>query len=217
MRDCCSLSTPAFPRALRSFSWPACSIASRCCSAGLEESCGRYSPAGRWNLEAAMNVKDRTLTRRQVVVAGGCATAMFTIGPARAQGNGDRLKVVATFSILADLIGNVGASRIDGAMLVGPNGNAHVYAPSPADARKVAEARLVFINGLGFEGWLDRLVKASASRASIVVVSKGIKPRERESGGDRDHDHDHGQADPHAWQSVANVKIYARNICDALV
>jgi len=164
-----------------------------------------------------MNVKDRTLTRRQAVVAGGCATAMFAIGPARAQGVGDRLKVVATFSILADLIGNVGASRIDGAMLVGPNGNAHVYAPSPADARKVAEARLVFVNGLGFEGWLDRLVKASASRASIVVVSKGIKPREREGGGDRDHDRDHGQADPHAWQSVANVKIYARNICDALV
>jgi zinc/manganese transport system substrate-binding protein len=159
-----------------------------------------------------MNVKGRTLTRRQAVVAGGCA-ALFAIGPARAQG--DRLKVVATFSILADLIGNVGAARVDGAMLVGPNGNAHVYAPSPADARKVAEARLVFVNGLGFEGWLDRLVKASASKASIVVVSKGIKPRERETGGD--HDHDHGRADPHAWQSVANVKIYARNICDALV
>jgi zinc/manganese transport system substrate-binding protein len=163
-------------------------------------------------------VNQTMLTRRQALTATGTA-ALFAIGYAHAQGSSDRLKALASFSILADLVGNVGGPRVDVAVLVGPNGNAHVYAPSPADARKVAEARSVFVNGLGFEGWLDRLVKASASRASIIVASKGIKPRERESGHDRenDHDHDHGRVDPHAWQSVANVKIYVRNICDALM
>ncbi len=105
---------------------------------------------------------------------------------------------------------NVGGDRVEVATLVGPNGNAHVYAPSPADARKVADAKLVFVNGLGFEGWLERLVKAAGGKARIVVATKGITPRER--GG-----HDHGHADPHAWQSVANAKIYVGNIRDALV
>jgi zinc/manganese transport system substrate-binding protein len=163
-----------------------------------------------------MNVKLTMLTRRQALAVSGCA-ALSAIDPVYAQVSGDRLKALASFSILADLVGNVGGTRVDVAMLVGPNGNAHVYAPSPADARRVADAKLVFVNGLGFEGWLDRLVKASASKASIIVASKGIKPRERESGHDREHDHDHGRADPHAWQSVANVKIYVRNICDALL
>jgi zinc/manganese transport system substrate-binding protein len=160
-----------------------------------------------------MHVKPTMLTRRQALAAGSCA--LFAVGCAHAQGSGERVKTLASFSILGDLVGNVGGSRVDVAVLVGANGNAHVYAPSPADARKVADARLVFVNGLGFEGWLDRLVKASASKASIIVVSKRVKPRER--GLDREHDHDHGRADPHAWQSVANVKTYVRNICDALV
>jgi zinc/manganese transport system substrate-binding protein len=99
--------------------------------------------------------------------------------------------------------------------LVGPNGNAHVYAPSPGDAKKVADAKLVFVNGLGFEGWLERLVKASGTKAPIVVATKGIKPLER--AGEHGHDHDHGRADPHAWQSVANAKIYVANIRDALI
>ena len=100
--------------------------------------------------------------------------------------------------------------------MVGPNGDAHVYAPSPADAKKVADAKLVFVNGLGFEGWIERLVKASGTKAPIVVATKGIKPLER-AGSDHDHDHGHGRADPHAWQSVANAKIYVANIRDALI
>jgi hypothetical protein len=71
------------------------------------------------------------------------------------------------------------------------------------------------VNGLGFEGWLDRLGKASATKAPIIVASKGIKPLER--AGAHDRDHEHGSADPHAWQSVANVKIYVSNIRDALI
>src|SRR5437763_17079611 len=100
-------------------------------------------------------------------------------------------------------------------MLVEPNGNSHVYSPSPGDANKVADAKAVFVNGLGFEGWLERLVKAAGTKAPIVVAPAGIKPRER--AGDQGQDHAHGRADPHAWQSVANAKIYVANIRDALI
>jgi zinc/manganese transport system substrate-binding protein len=124
------------------------------------------------------------------------------------------VKTIATFSILADFVSNVGGDRVGVSALVGPNGNAHVYAPSPSDAKKVAEASVVFVNGLGFEGWLDRLVKASASTAPVIVASKGIRPIER--GGDGGAGHEHGHADPHAWQSVTNAKIYVANIRDAL-
>ena len=151
------------------------------------------------------------LTRRQALAATALA-ALFVAPGARAQ---DRLNVIATFSILGDFVKNVGGDGVEVATLVGPNGNAHVYAPSPGDAKKVADAKLVFVNGLGFEGWLERLVKASGTKAPIVVATKGIKPLERAGG--HDHDHDHGRADPHAWQSVANAKIYVANIRDALI
>ena len=90
--------------------------------------------------------------------------------------------------------------------LVGPDGDVHVYAPAPADARKIADAKLLVINGLGLEGWLPRLLQASGSKASIVTATRGIAPLK--SGSD---------ADPHAWQSVANAKKYVANIRDALV
>jgi len=153
------------------------------------------------------------LTRRQALAATALA-ALFVAPGARAQ---DRLNVIATFSILGDFVKNVGGDRVEVATLVGPNGNAHVYAPSPGDAKKVADAKLVFVNGLGFEGWLERLVKASGTKAPIVVATKGIKPLERAGEHGHDHDHDHGRADPHAWQSVANAKTYVANIRDALI
>jgi zinc/manganese transport system substrate-binding protein len=154
-------------------------------------------------------------TRRDAIAAAVLA-GLLGAAPALAQDQAkDKLKVVASFSILGDLVKNVGGDRVEVATLVGPNGNAHVYAPSPADAKKAADAKLVFVNGLGFEGWLERLVKASGTKAPIIVATKGIKPRERV--GERDHDHDHGRADPHAWQSVANAKIYVANIRDALI
>jgi len=157
--------------------------------------------------------EDAMLTRRQALAATALA-ALFVAPGARAQ---DRLNVIATFSILGDFVKNVGGDRVEVATLVGPNGNAHVYAPSPGDAKKVADAKLVFVNGLGFEGWLERLVKASGTKAPIVVATKGIKPLERAGEHGHDHDHDHGRADPHAWQSVANAKIYVANIRDALI
>jgi zinc/manganese transport system substrate-binding protein len=148
--------------------------------------------------------------RRYAVIAA-MLQALLAASPTSAQGG---LKVIASFSILGDFVKNVGGDRVEVGTLVGPNGNAHVYAPSPSDAKKAADAKLVFVNGLGFEGWLERLVKASGTKAPIVVATKGIKPRER--AGDPGYDHDHGRADPHAWQSVANAKIYVANIRDAL-
>jgi zinc/manganese transport system substrate-binding protein len=148
------------------------------------------------------------LTRRHAIVA---AAALLVAAPLRAQER--RLKVIASFSILGDFVRNVGGDRVEVRDLVGPNGNAHVFEPSPADAKAVADAKLVFVNGLGFEGWLDRLVKASGTKATIVVASNGIKPRE----GAADHDHDHGKVDPHAWQSIANAKVYVADIRDALI
>ena len=132
------------------------------------------------------------------------------------------IAVVASFSILADLTRKVAGTASNVTALVGPDGDAHVYTPSPADAKKVADAKLVVVNGLGFEGWMPRLVKASGGKAPIVEATKGIKPRQAEDEDDshgKGHGHDHGDehVDPHAWQSVANAKIYVANIRDALI
>lgn len=144
-------------------------------------------------------------------IAAAVLALSFIAFPTGAQ---EKLKATASFSILGDFVKNVGGARTAVATLVGPNGNAHAYAPSPADAKKLADSDIVFVNGLGFEGWLERLVKASATKAPIIVATKGVKTPERSS--DADHDHDHGRTDPHAWQSVANAKIYVANIRDAL-
>ncbi len=107
---------------------------------------------------------------------------------------------------------NVGGDRVEVTTLVGPNSDAHVFSPTPADARKLGAAKVVFVNGLGFEGWMTRLVPASGTRAPTVIVSKGVKARQMED------EHHPGQrvTDPHAWQSVANIKIYVANIRDGL-
>jgi len=147
-------------------------------------------------------------------IASLAAAALLCAQPAAAQDKlQEKLKVIATFSILADLVKNVGGDRVEVTMLVGPNGDAHVYSPTPADARKIADSKVVVSNGLGFEGWINRLVRASGSKAPVAVVTKGVKPR-RMAGG-HGHGHDHG-SDPHAWQSVGNVKLYVANIRDAL-
>lgn len=148
------------------------------------------------------------LSRRIAVAA--VLLAALSATPALAQ---EKVKTVATFSILADLVKNVGGDRVEVVSLVPANGDAHVYAPSPADAKKLADAQIVFTNGLGFEGWIARLVKSSATKASVVVATKGIKPLKAAGG----HGHSHDSGDPHAWQSVANVKTYVANIRDALV
>ena len=125
-----------------------------------------------------------------------------------------KLKAVASFSILADFVRNVGGDRIDVAILVGPDADAHAFAPTPAHARTVAEANLIFVNGLGFEGWMTRLIKAAGGSANAVATTAGVKPLKMD---EQKHGHSHSATDPHAWQSVANAKIYVGNIRDALV
>ena len=92
-----------------------------------------------------------------------CLALIMAAMSRRARRN--RLKVVASFSILADFVSNVGGDRVSVTTLVGPDGDAHVYTPTPADAKKIADAKLVIVNGLGFEGWLPRLVQSSGSKA----------------------------------------------------
>ena len=117
------------------------------------------------------------------------------------------LSVVASFSILGDFVREVGGARVELTTIVGPNGDAHVYEPTPRDGQALAKARLVFVNGLGFEGWMDRLIAASKTKATVVTVSKSVAARQGEEGG----------ADPHAWQDVANAQLYVASIRDALV
>jgi zinc/manganese transport system substrate-binding protein len=154
------------------------------------------------------------LTRQ--ILFGLFAALLLAALPSTAKAR-DKLPVVATFSILGDLVSNVGGDRVAVKSLVGPNGDAHVYSPSPADARTLSDAKLIVTNGLGFEGWLTRLVKSSNSKARNVVASKGVKPRKL--AGKHAHDHGHGPSDgdPHAWQSVANAKTYVANIRDGLI
>jgi zinc/manganese transport system substrate-binding protein len=151
-------------------------------------------------------------------------TSTFSLGalPAAAE----PLKVVASFSIIGDFAQNVGGDRIALTTLVGPNGDAHVYEPKPADAVATADADVVLVNGLHFEGFLQRLVEASATKATVVELTKGVETlatteEEHEQEGEEAHEaeaqegHDHGAIDPHAFQSIANAKIYVKNIADA--
>lgn len=116
------------------------------------------------------------------------------------------LKVVATFSILADIAREVGGAAVEVSALVGPNADAHVFEPTPSDVRRVAAADVVVTNGLRFEGWIDRLIKASGYRGPVVVASRGVTLRKLSGG-----------ADPHAWQDLSNGQRYAENIRAALV
>lgn len=117
----------------------------------------------------------------------------------------ERLNVVASFSILGDFVRNVGGDRVNLTTLVGADGDVHVYTPAPGDAKRIAAAKLVFVNGLGLEGWLPRLVQSAGSKAKVVTASAGITPLKLGAA-----------ADPHAWQSVPNARIYVTDIADAL-
>lgn len=155
-------------------------------------------------------------TRRAMIVG---AAALTTLGPIATQAQ-DRIPVVATFSILGDFVREIGGDRIVLTVLVGPNGDAHVYTPTPADARRINQARLIVTNGLKFEGWITRLIRSSGTRAAVIEAAKGAATIVvDETSPAHDHgDHSHaGDTDPHAWQSVANAKIYAANIRDALI
>lgn len=123
----------------------------------------------------------------------------------------EKIPVVASFSILGDIVGVVGGERVAVSTLVGPDQDAHVFEPTPADVKAIARAKLVVVNGLGFEGWMERLTGAAGYRGSLVVASVGVVARQRPGIGAHAT-----RPDPHAWQDPSNVMIYTRNIVAAL-
>ncbi len=147
-------------------------------------------------------------TRRSFLVSMLAAGMVGLFGSAAAQADVP-IKVVASFSILGDMVQQVGEDRVQLTTLVGPDGDAHVYQPTPADARAVAETQLLIVNGMGFEGWMDRLTEASGYKGQVVTATTGVEPLAIE-------DHGDSEIDPHAWQSLANARIYVRNIADGL-
>ena len=181
-------------------------------------------------------------TLRALLISATALLALSLSAPAIAQS--DRpMPVVATFSILGDMVKRIGGEHIVVTTLVGPNGDTHVFQPTPADARAVSEATILVVNGLQFEGWLDRLIDASDFDGIRVVATEGIEPiafddehdqgdnldvHAEEAGHDDDDDHDehaeaaahdhddHGAFDPHAWHSLSNATDYVDNITAAL-
>lgn len=161
------------------------------------------------------------LRRRHHLLAAAATVGALSFGlPGHAQTTAP-VKAVASFSILGDLVRQVGGERVSVDVLVGPGADAHVFQPSPSHAKQVAQAQVVFANGLGFEGWMQRLLKTAGYKSRPVVVSQGIQPIQTEED-EHDHKaekhghHDHGEADPHAWQSVSNVITYVAHIAKGL-
>ncbi len=161
----------------------------------------------------------RTQRRRALFALIGLTTLSLHAPLAQAQAPAS-IRAVASFSILGDLVRQVGGARVAVDVLVGPGADAHVFQPTPAQARLVGQADILFSNGLGFEGWMTRLLKTAGYKGRHVVASRGIQPIE----GDDHHDDEkgkgshahHEEADPHAWQSVPNVMNYVGNIAKGL-
>jgi zinc/manganese transport system substrate-binding protein len=126
------------------------------------------------------------------------------------------LKVAASFSVLSNLVQEVGGKRVEVSSLVGMDEDAHIWQAKPADLKKLSTTSLFFVNGLGFEGWLKRVEQASAYKGQVITVSKNIKPREM---ADDDHGHEghqHGHTDPHAWHDPRAVVSMVEEIKLAL-
>jgi zinc/manganese transport system substrate-binding protein len=161
-------------------------------------------------MSAAIN--RNAMTTRRAVLFGGLAASLVA-RRARAQDKPQHtITAVASISILGDLVHNVGGDRVEVTTLIGPNGDAHVYSPTPGDAKRLAAANIVFVNGLGLDSWMTRLARASGTAAPMITVSVGIAPRRLNDEGKSGR----SAIDPHAWQSVANAKIYVANIRDGL-
>ena len=146
-------------------------------------------------------------TRRLVLIAPFvlAATGRPRAASGAAFGAAQPLQVVASFTVLADMVRQVGGERVRVASLVGPGGDPHAFQPTPDDARRLRAADLAVVSGLGLEGWMDRLIAASGHRRPAVVLSEGIRTRRME-----------GSVDPHAWNSLLNGLAYVANIVTAL-
>jgi len=120
------------------------------------------------------------------------------------------VQAVASFSVLADIVQNVGGEHVVVKSLVGPNGDPHSFEPAPKDSQALSHADLVFVSGLGMEGWMDRLITSSGYKGQTVVASNGVNTRKMEEDGKT-------ITDPHAWNSMQNGIIYATNVMNALI
>ncbi|MDU6434198.1 MAG: metal ABC transporter substrate-binding protein [Pantoea sp.] len=120
------------------------------------------------------------------------------------------VNAVASFTVLADIVKQVGGEHVNVKSLVGPNGDPHTFEPTPQDSQALAKADIVFVSGLGLEGWMDRLVSASGYKGEPVVASRGVSTRSMEEEGKT-------VTDPHAWNSMYNGVIYATNVMNALI
>ena len=149
-------------------------------------------------------MRRRSLSRLPLALA--CLIAASIPLQAAPSGN---LKVVATITILGDMVEQVGGRHIALTTLVGPDGDAHAFEPTPSDAKALRAADLVVVNGLGLEGWMDRLIEASGYHGPILVASRGVEPRQMDEDG-------RTVTDPHAWQDLANGHRYVVNIEAAL-
>ena len=177
------------------------------------------------------------MTSLRSTLKSATALAAFTLSFPMASWAEEPIPVVATFSILGDMVERIGGEHIALTTLVGPDGDSHVYQPTPKAARSVAESDVLFLNGLDFEGWLERLAEAASFDGTMVVATNGVVPiafddhddhddeKHDEHDDHDDHDdekhddhagHDHGAFDPHAWQSLENAVIYANNIAAGL-
>ena len=144
--------------------------------------------------------------RRTVLTSAAAALALSFGAPAVAQ-TGKPIPVVATFSIVGDMVKRIGGEHVAVTTLVGPDGDTHVYQPTPADARAVREAKILVVNGLRFEGWLDRLVDASDFRGVRVVATRGIEPMAFDD--DHDKHDDHAEHDDHKGHGHADHDKHA--------
>ena len=163
-----------------------------------------------------------------VALAGVCLAPAACGGGAGEQGSEEGpVEVVATYSILGDMVENVGGEEVELTTLVGADSDAHTFEPAPSDNAKLAEAAVVFENGLEFESWLDELYESSGSEAERVAVTEGIEPLaapeeqhgEEEHAGEEDHEgeEEHGEADPHAWHDVSRAMVMVETVRGALV
>lgn len=162
--------------------------------------------------------------RRRLMLCVASCVAMLALTPGTAPAMArERLPVVASFSILGDMLKEIGGERVAVTVIVGANSDVHRFEPTPQDAKALKEASVFFLNGLNFETWAPRLVQASGFKGLTVQATDGIKvrrletPHEHGDGHGHDHAHEsHGDVDPHAWQDLSNGMIYARNIAAGL-
>jgi len=145
---------------------------------------------------------------KQRLLLSAAASAFVAFGVA-APASAETLNVVASFTVLADVVKHVGGDHVKVSSLVGPNGDPHEFEPSPADAKTLNAAKVVFVSGEGLEGWMDRLITASGYKGTPVVASDGINTRTMVDDGKT-------VTDPHVWNSPVNVKVWVANIEKAL-